>query len=170
VPSCQQCSLLAKLGVCAPQYATCASNTYNCPVLCYGTFLLNGAVPATCLNGAIPQWPSFRDCLCSQCSSSCTANCDYTTTPTLALTTPPAALCTSCFNTAVAGPCAAEYATCTSNPSSGCALLCVPYYQGNLPVYSGCSNAMVIPEWSPLATCLCSQGCSTNTTCTANQC
>jgi hypothetical protein len=171
-PSCQTCSNVAKVGACAVEYGACGANTYNCPVLCYGTFLMNGAVPATCLNGAIPQWPPFRDCLCNSggCGSMCTANCAYTTVSTSVPTTPPATVCDNCLTVAAAGPCSAEYAACTANPTSGCALLCVPYYRSNLPIYTGCTNAMLVPEWNALATCLCANGCGTNTTCTANQC
>jgi hypothetical protein len=131
--------------------------------------LQNGAVPATCLNGAIPEWPAFRDCLCGPgaCGSLCTANCAYTTTPATSQTTVPASVCENCVTTVSTGACSAQYAACTANPTAGCALLCLPYYQNNLPVYTGCS---AVPEWVSLAACLCSNGCSTNTTCTANQC
>lgn len=58
--TCQACSFNAQTGSCASEYAACLANTYNCPVLCYGTFQLNGNPPATCTNGFIPQWPPLR--------------------------------------------------------------------------------------------------------------
>lgn len=169
--SCMECGEHAAATACAMEHLTCEGNTYNCPVLCYGTFLQNGPVPPTCLNGAIPEWPPFRDCLCNSgnCTGNCNANCDYTTVPTTPQPTAPATPCMECTQMAVQGPCTAEYNACVANPTSGCALLCFPYYMSNLPVFSGCTNSSQIPEWDPLATCLCPL-CTNNVTCNANIC
>lgn len=176
--SCAQCTDNATLpqgSACASQYATCLNNDYNCPVLCHGTFKLNGVVPTTCTNGFIPEWPPLQTCLCQAmgagCDQLCSVNCGITTTSGPQTPTPAPAVCTGCFDTQTgpSGPCFAQYTACTSNPSSPCALLCAPYYRINVPVFPSCTDTLVIPEWEPLATCLCPT-CSNNVTCTANQC
>jgi hypothetical protein len=168
-PSCQACSLNAVLGSCASEYASCQTNTYNCPVLCYGTFQLNGNPPATCTNGFIPQWPPLRDCICRTanmtCQSECTA-CAYTTVTSTPETTSPEAACEACYTTAVRGPCASQAAACNANPIGSCALVCAPYYKANLYIFEGCEN---VTYWPPLAACLCPY-CGNNVTCTENQC
>jgi len=170
--TCQACSLNAQLGSCASEYAACLANTYNCPVLCYGTFQLNGNPPATCTNGAIPQWPPLRECICQTanytCGNVCTA-CDYTTGTSTPETTTAPPICQSCFDTAVAGPCSAQAAVCAANPVGTCALVCAPYYRANLLVFPGCLNETVAPGWLPLAACLC-PFCGNNVTCTTNEC
>lgn len=170
-PTCTACSYAAQTGPCAAQYNACAGNPYNCPVLCYGTFQLGGTPPVTCTNGLIPQWPALRNCVCNTggCGGLC-ADCGSTTVATTtSATVTPVAECMACFNDATGsgGLCESLYNTCTAVPSSNCALLCAPYYQNNLLVYSGCLNNATIPEWPPLASCLCSQ-CAAN--CTANAC
>ena len=167
--TCQACSLNAVLTSCASEYATCQSNTYNCPVLCYGTFQLNGNPPATCTNGFIPQWPPLRDCICRTanitCGGECTG-CAYTTGTSIPETTPPIEACQSCYNTAVTGPCSSQASACYANPAGSCALVCAPYYQANLYVFSACDN---VTYWPALASCLCPY-CGNNVTCTQNQC
>lgn len=172
LPSCQTCSQSIQNTICSVQLAACNANTYNCPVLCYGTFMLDGAIPATCFNGAIPQWPDLSSCICGNgCFASCAVNCDTTLPTTTPGPTPPPVVCQNCFNaaTGVGGACRTEYLACISNPTSNCALLCAPYYGSNLPIPSACTNAMLVPQWNPLATCLCPL-CGNNVTCTANQC
>jgi len=170
--TCQACSLNAQLNSCAAQWATCNANTYNCPVLCYGTFQLNGNVPVTCTNGAIPQWPALRDCICHTatytCGGVCTG-CSVTTVTSAPETTSPEAACETCYDAAVAGVCAAEAAVCNANPIGTCALVCAPYYRANLLVFPGCSSNTTAPGWQELATCLCPL-CGNNQTCTANEC
>jgi hypothetical protein len=135
---------------------------YNCPTLCFGSFQRNEAPPPTCINGAIPQWPPLRDCLCHPtCMGSCSA-CAYTTVTAGVTTTPSPTVCQSCYNTAIAGACAVQAAACTGT----CALLCSPYYSNNLAVYQGCET---VPEWVALESCLCGI-CTNNVTCTANTC
>jgi len=170
--TCQACSLNAQTGSCASEYAACLSNTYNCPVLCYGTFQLNGNPPATCTNGAIPQWPPLRECLCRTASYPCDGictGCDYVTGTTVPETTAPAAACESCYDAAVAGPCSAQAALCNANPVGTCALACAPYYRANLLVFPGCNDSIVAPGWPALGACLCPL-CGNNYTCTQNQC
>jgi hypothetical protein len=167
--TCQACSLNAVLGSCASEYAACQANTYNCPVLCYGTFQLNGHLPATCTNGLIPQWPPLRDCICRTanitCGGECTG-CAYTTGTTVTETTAAPPACQACFDAAVSGPCSSQASNCYANPTGSCALVCAPYYRANLYVFSGCDS---VTYWPDLASCLCPR-CSNNATCTANQC
>lgn len=167
--TCQACSLNAVLGSCASEYAACQANTYNCPVLCYGTFQQNGNPPATCTNGFIPQWPPLRECICHTanitCQSECSA-CAYTTATSRPETTSPEAACESCYTTATRGPCSSQAAACNANPVGSCALVCAPYYKANLYIFEGCAN---VSYWPALASCLCPY-CGNNVTCTENQC
>lgn len=169
--TCNACGQNAAASVCVLENAACQSNAYNCPVLCYGTFLQNGAVPLTCLNGVIPQWPPFRDCLCNSgnCTGNCNANCHYTTGVSTAVPTATPTACMTCTANAISAHCQAQYNSCFANPDSACALLCYPYYVSNLPIYIGCTNTTLVPEWQPLATCLCPY-CNSPSVCDANPC
>lgn len=167
--TCQACSLNAQLGSCASEYASCNANTYNCPVLCYGTFQLNGNPPATCTNGFIPQWPPLRDCICRTANITCDSvcrGCIFTTATSVPETTAPPPVCQQCFDTAVQGPCSTQATACYANPVGSCALVCAPYYRANLFVFPGCTS---VPEWNALAACLCPY-CGNNATCTENTC
>jgi len=167
--TCQECSLNAQLGSCASEYSACLANTYNCPVLCYGTFQLNGNPPLTCTNGFIPEWPPLRDCICRTASYTCgnvCTGCAYTTVTTAPGTTPAPPVCQACFDSAVTGPCSAQASACYANPTGSCALVCAPYYRANLFVFPGCDN---VTHWPPLASCLCPY-CGNNQTCTENTC
>ena len=176
VPTCQTCSETLAMTTCSTERSSCLDNRYNCDVLCYGTFLLNGAVPETCTNGLIPQWGPLQQCLCdslpTNCSSLCTANCpNPITTTSVEPTNPPSACSTCVYNATQSGgaSCAMEYANCvTNNPLSSCALVCYPFYSNNVPVTQGCSDVALVPQWQPLLQCLCPL-CSNNVTCNTNQ-
>jgi hypothetical protein len=87
--SCQSCAMAAVASACLAEKQACDANVYNCPVLCYGTFIQNGEVPSTCVTlQLIAQWPPLQQCLCDAmsggaCAPYCTANCGIT------LTSPP---------------------------------------------------------------------------------
>lgn len=151
-------TLRVYIGACSSQFASCNGNTYNCPILCYGTFRQGGTPSQTCTNGIIPEWIPFRSCLCDVvgCNGLC-PDCANTLPMSTTATTQPSAQCSLCFNSATGsgGPCETEYNTCVANPTSSCALLCAPYFQNNLPLYSGCNTT--IPEWPSLGSCLCAQ-------------
>jgi hypothetical protein len=77
--SCTACVEAASASSCLPQKQSCNTNVYNCPVLCYGTFVQNAPVPPTCVTlQLIAQWPPLQDCLCGACASYCGANCGAT--------------------------------------------------------------------------------------------
>lgn len=164
-PTCQSCSYAAFTGACAVEYSACTANFVNCRLQCSNPFLFDQAIPSTCYNGIIPEWPALQTCLCNgQCEALCPTDCNFTAPTTATPTLSPAA-CTACYNTNTGpgGACEAERIACDGNPS--CSILCAGYYADQLPVYPACASGN-ITEWTPLFNCLCPL-CG-STACTAN--